>query len=186
MNTNDLFKSDHRDLAEIYDACYGIDLANLEIPSKEMGFLCFAVHRMARYINELGHDGSQLHSAITNYLIDLTRHADVRVALTATYALADHGVKPACVLNRLCELVTSGRRENDHPIVTMRAIALRVVKRLDLELASQYIDTVAFDDYRRTVNYWIESGSSKSTEVNSELQAEMHWLTSQEDRRTKR
>lgn len=185
MNTDDLFNTDSSDLPEIYDACRAIDLETLQKPSKEMGFLCFAMRRMARYVNERGHDGSELHSAITDYLINQTRHSEITVALTATYALADHGAKPAAVLNRLCEMVESERREDDHPIVTSRAIALRMIKRLDVELASQYVDTLAFDDYRRSVNHWIEAGSSKNPETNNELQAEMLWLNSQESRRTK-
>lgn len=94
-----------------------------------MGFVCLAMHRMARYVNEQGHDGSQLHSTVTNYLIENTHHADITIALTATYALADHGVKPECVVSRLHELVTEDRRDYDHPIITLRAVALRMIKR---------------------------------------------------------
>jgi len=185
-STVDLLNSEPANLAEIYDACQTIDLANLRSPSKEMGFLCLAMHRMAQYVNELGHDGSRLHSAVTNYLIDLTRHADITIAVTATYALADHGAKPDCVANRLTELVIEDRRGNDHPIVTLRGVAIRMIKRLDPEIAAAYVDSTAFEDYRRTVNHWLASGASMAAELNSELQAELHWIKLQEDRRTKR
>jgi len=155
-------------------------------PSKKMTFLYFAAGRMARYVNELGHDGSELHFAITNYLIDLTRHRDVVVAVTSTYALADHGAKPLAVIDRLVEMVTSERRQDDHPIVSCRGLALRMLKRLDVNLAVEYVGTPAFEDYHRSVKHWIESGSSKNPETNRELRAELAWLNSQEGRRTMR
>jgi hypothetical protein len=141
---------------------------------------------MARSVNEQGHDGSQLHSAVTNYLIENTRHANVTIALTAIYALGDHGAKPANVVSRLCELVTEDRRDYDHPIVTLRAVALRMLMRLAPEIAASYNEHAAFEDYRRTVNHWLDSQSSKSAELSSELLTELHWINSQQDRRTKR
>ncbi|QEG40211.1 hypothetical protein [Roseimaritima ulvae] len=182
MDTNDLLKSDHEDLAEIFRACCAIDLVNIADPSKEMGFLTVALHRMARYVNELGHDGSQLHSAITNFLIDLTDHSAIEVACTATYALADHGATPARAFDRLCELITSELRDDEHPVVTMRAIALRMVRRLDPEIATQYVATAAFQEYKRIVDHWINSGASKCEDINRELRAEKSWIQFQEDR----
>ena len=46
MNTEDLLKSEVSQLDVIYAACRAIDLANLKIPSKEMGFLFVAMHRL--------------------------------------------------------------------------------------------------------------------------------------------
>jgi hypothetical protein len=186
MDTADLLKTDHRDLAEILQACRAIDLANIAVPSKEMGFLALALQRMARYVNELEHDDSGLHSAITNLLIDLTRHSAIEIALTATYALADLGAASAGAFDRLCELITSELREDEHPVVTMRGIALRMVRRLEPEIATQYVDTSAFQEYKRTIAHWIDSGASKSDDVNLELQAEKHWIQAQEERRTMR
>jgi hypothetical protein len=184
MNTNELLNADGSQLAEIYRACHAIDVANLVIPSKEMGFLCLAMHRMARLINEIGHDDSELHSSITNYLIELTHHSDVRVALTATYALGDHGPKPAAVVEHLCRLANSERRNDDHSIVTMRVIAVRMLKRLNPELATTFANSDAFIEYSNIINHWLTTDSTKNADVIEELKAEANWIYSQDGRRT--
>lgn len=184
MNTNELFNSDASQLAVIYRACRGFDVASLKIPSKEMGFLCLAMHRMARLINEIGHDDSELHSSITNYLIELTHHSDVRVALTATYALGDHGPKPDAVIENLCRLVNTERRNDDHSIVTMRGIAVRMLKRLNPELATTFVSSDAFIEYSNIINHWLTTDSTKNADVIEELKAEAHWIDSQDHRRT--
>ena len=186
MNTEDLLKSEVSQLDAIYAACRAIDLANLKIPSKEMGFLFVAMHRMGRFIYQLGHDGSDLHSSITCYLIELTAHREIYVALTAIYALGDHGPNPVSVLEHLCRTLTSERRDKDHPIVTMRGIAFRILKRLDPELATHYIDSDAFVEYQKIVDHWLHTDSAQTLSVIQELRDEANWIDSQDNRRTKR
>ena len=182
MDNKDLFRSECSPLSEIYHACCDIDLETIRNPSAEMGFLCVTISRMARCVNELGHDGSPLHSSITKYLIELSRHSDITIALTAVYALGTHGPEPKAVLDRLCEVITSEKRGDDHPIVTSKAIALRMLKRIDADLASQYVGTSAFKDYRSTIKHWLDSEPSEGPEANNELHAELCWLNAQDEK----
>lgn len=184
MDTSELFHKTPADLEEIYLAVRRIDLATMKIPSREMGFVSLASSRMARSVKELGHDGTPLHDAITDYLIDLTAHWDVRVALTGTYALAEHGIPPRRVLEHLKSLVITDRRSDDHSDVSLRAIALRMLRRLDDEIAAEFRDFAAFAEYRHAISHWLTTDAAKNPETARELHAEREWLLSEKHRRT--
>jgi hypothetical protein len=82
--------------------------------------------------------------------------------------------------------VTSERRSNEHEHVSLRAIALRALRRIDPEIAAKFVDATSFEEYIHAVEYWLSTNLPMSDETRLELQNELEWLTRTRERRTNR
>ncbi len=49
------------------------------------------------------------------------------------------------------------RRSNEYEHVSLRALALRMLKRIDPEIAATFVEFPAFEEYSHAVEHWIAS-----------------------------
>ena len=60
--------------------------------------------------------------------------------------------------------------------VTLRAIALRMLRRVDDTVATEFVNTPAFDEYVHAVEHWIKTDATRNSDTLRECQAEHDWL----------
>lgn len=77
----------------------------------------------------------------------------------------------------------SDLRGDEHEHVSLRAVALRLLRRIDTNLAAAFVDTPAFEEYSHAVEHWKATDASKNAETRLELQYELDWLTEIKNRR---
>jgi hypothetical protein len=135
---------------------------------------------MGAIVGQIGFDSDDtLHQSIHNCIIDLTSSKNISVAAQAIYGLGNLESNDPKIMETLHKLVISKLRPDEHKHVTIRSLALRMLRRLDPQISAGYNRTPAFDEYRRAVAYWVDSGASGHAETQNELRIELDWLEQQ-------
>lgn len=165
--------------------CQAID-SSRNLDRYEEALLGFGASTLGGIISESGFTaGDPLHEKILRWIIESTRSPNINVAGHSVYALGGLGRDSSAARERLCEIASSDLRGDEHKDVSLRAVALRLVRRIDPALAATFIDTPAFDEYVHAVEHWIATDASKNTETLLELERELAWLAETKDRRAK-
>ena len=137
-------------------------------------FLLNALRATAVLIKKRGFDpNDSLHSDALDWIVSSSVSENIEVAAGSIWALGDLGVPPSAVRDQLESLIVSdARRKNgDHPN-TCRAVAFRMLARIDRETAFKYVGSAACREFRETVAYWLD----KHPTWISKLRAESEWL----------
>lgn len=171
-------------LSALLQKCQSIDLTRV-LDRAEETLLGVGAMTMGSIVGAVGFDPENaLHISILHWILNLTSSSSVKVAVYSIYGLGNLGVCRTEVIERLSSLVNSERRIDDHEIVSLRGIALRILARLDVETAAMFVDTLAFEEYGRALEYWMSSSSSDNEDVMRELLEERDWLAKARELRT--
>ncbi len=170
-------------LSALLDKIQQVDFSN-ELDRFEEALLGFGAMTMGDIVGQIGFDFDlPLHTSILNCILKLTCSANIKVAAHAIYGLGNLNSDHMSILASLCRVVVSELRSDEYEHVTIRAIALRNLKRLDPAKAREFVDTPACHEYFHAVEYWLENDSSKNEDTRTELRHELSWLA--ENLRTK-
>ncbi|QDU58568.1 hypothetical protein [Aeoliella mucimassa] len=141
---------------------------------------------MGDIVGESGFDSADsLHVSILQWIMQTTLCRNINVAGHSIHGLGNLRARLPEAIEHLCGIVNSARRNDEHEHVSLRATALRILRRLDPVIAAEFVGTPAFDEYAHAVEHWLETDASKNTETRLELQNESEWLTEVTNRRTK-
>ncbi|MCY3005157.1 MAG: hypothetical protein NTV29_04160 [Planctomycetota bacterium] len=115
---------------------------------------------MGDIVSAIGFDPQNaLHVSILRWILQSTSSRNINVAALSIYGLGNLGVSNPESTDCLRRLVTSERRGNEHEHVSIRAIALRALRRIDPEIAAKFVDATAFEEYIHAVEYWLSTHS---------------------------
>lgn len=160
-----------------------IDSSN-ELDRFEEALLGFGAMTMGDIVGQIGFDFQfPLHASILNCIERLTRSANTNVIAYAIYGLGNLRSHHPNILTPLCRVAGSDLRSDENEHVTIRAIALRNLKRVAPTTALGFVDTPVFHEYFHAIEYWLENDASKNEDTRTELRHELSWLD--ENRRTK-
>lgn len=172
-------------LPALLQKCQAID-ANNELDQFEEALLGFGAMTMGDIVGAIGFNAQDpLHVSILRWLVQCTSSRNLNVAAYSIYGLGNLRALHPEATECLCGLVTSNRRYDDHKHVSLRAVALRILRRLDSGSASKFVGAPAFEEYAKALEHWIATDASKNAETRLELQNELEWLTEIKNRWTK-
>jgi hypothetical protein len=165
--------------------CQAIDSTEILDRHNET-LLGFGAMTLGGLIAESGYNADDpLHNQILQWIIESTNSPNINVAGHSVYALGGLGRESSAARERLCEIANADLRGDEHKDVSLRAVALRLVRRIDPASAATFVDAPAFDEYAHAVEHWIASEASKNSATRLELERELAWLTETKNRRTK-
>lgn len=162
--------------------CQEIDV-NGHLDRFEEALLGVGAMTMGNIVGAVGFDSENaLHVAILQWIVKSTASANTKVAAHSIYGLGNIGFRHPMAIECLSDLVTSYRRTDEHEFVSLRAIALRILRRLDGEVAATFVEVPAFDEYSRALEYWMNTTPESSEDLALELRTELDWLKKTRDR----
>ena len=143
-------------------------------------FISNALRAAGALVNSFGYDSNDsVHAEVVNWIFESNESDNIEIAASSIWALGDLGVPPSSVQNRLEMLITSPpRRKPDNPN-TCRAVAFRMLARLDREAAREYVDSPACTEFREAVSSWFDYYKTKypnNNNIPQELYYETEWL----------
>lgn len=164
-------------LPALFERCQAVDL-NAEHDQFEEALLGFGAMSMGSILNSAGFDAANtLHSAIESWIVSATQSSNTKVAGYAIYGLGNLGPTSQSI-EQLTRIVLSDLRQDEDEHVTIRAVALRNLRKLAPDSALKFADTPAFTEYSQAIKHWIETDASKNPETN--LAQEQEWISSAE------
>ena len=142
-------------------------------------FLGEALRATAFLVNRFGYDSSNsFHREAEDWIVQSSVSENIEVAAMAIWALGDLGIPPLSVRDQLKQLIESAPRKGpgqpDHPN-TCRAIAFRMLARIDRESAYRYIDSPACREFQEALSCWMDE-YPENINRRRELYSETEWL----------
>ena len=172
-------------LPQLLKACQAIELDD-EFDRYEEALLGSGAITMGDIVGAVGFDDcNELHLSILKWLVRLTSSSNPNVVALSIYGLGHLKSTHPDALGCLQSIVLSEPRVKEHPEITLRALALRNLQRLDARLAVRFVDAPAFHEYIRAVEHWIATHKTGGLDAERELIAERDWLVSTIGQRTK-
>lgn len=172
-----------RHLTKLIEKCRSID-SNKELNRYELALLSLGVMALGSFVRRTGFDPNDLlHDSILRWILEASASPNAEVVGHSIYALGSLGSDSKVARNRLIELLSLERCVNEHEHVSLRALALRVLRRIDAEIAATFGDTCAFKEYAHAVNHWISTDRQMNEESQRELAEESAWIAEVEKRR---
>ncbi|QDT67965.1 hypothetical protein MalM25_08740 [Planctomycetes bacterium MalM25] len=167
-----------RHLPALLTACSRVDLDRTILCWDEAMLLCSVAMSTGAILNAVGFDHSDsLHSDALDWLLALSRAQHPEPVGGAIYGLERVGIPPIEVRDRLCELVVAERSARDYPVVTTRAVAFRVLSRIDRTTAQDYVASAACREYLACIDHWVEQLSpDRKAACREDLRRESQWL----------
>lgn len=164
-------------LPALLDRCKAIDLTN-DMDRHEQSLVEFGAGTLSHIAGEIGfnHDNS-LHQEILHWLIRTSSCREIRLAAFAVHGLGSLRVARRESIERLCEIIEAPRRNDENEHLSLRALALRILRRLDQDLAARFVTKPAFDEYLHAVKHWIATNATQNPDTREELAQELAWLT---------
>ena len=132
----------------------------------------------AAIMNNVGFDPTdELHASIWNWIVNGTESENAQLAAGAIYSLESIGIPPDCVREHLLTLMDRPSRSHLGKTGTCRAVAFRVLLRLDEPLARLNIHSDAYIEFREMV-YSLQREMKYPSDVDrkKQIEAECEWL----------
>lgn len=172
-----------RHLPTLIEKCRSID-SNKELNRDELALLSLGVMALGSFVRRTCFDQNDLlHDSILRWILEASASPNAEVVGHSIYAIGSLGSASEVARNRLIEMLSLERRVNENEHVSLRAVALRVLRRIDADIAATFCDTYAFKEYAHAVNHWISTDRSMSAESQRELAEESAWIAEIEKRR---
>jgi hypothetical protein len=173
-------------LTELLQSCQDID-STKDLDRFEEALLGNGAMTMGHIVSAIGFDPQNTwHVSILRWIIQSTSSSNSNVAAHSIYGMGNLGVSNPETVGCLGCIVTSERRNNEHEHVSLRAIALRALRKINPEIAETFVDATAFKEYIHAVEYWLSTPPTMNDETRLELQNELEWLTRTRERRAMR
>lgn len=167
-----------RHLPALLAACGRVDPNRALMCCDEAMLLSSGAMSTGAILNAVGFDQSDsLHRDALDWLLNLSRARNPEAVAGAIYGLERVGIPPIEVLDRLRELMDAERSDLDHPVVTARALAFRVLSRIDRSTAKAHVASAACREYLACIRYWVdESPRDLKAKCGDDLRRESQWL----------
>lgn len=172
-------------LSLLLQKCQAIDQYT-ELNRNEEALLGLGAITLGSLIAEAGfNEIDPLHDAILCWILESINSPSVSVAGHSVYALGRLSDESSVARERLCEIVISDLRGDEHEHVSLRSVALRLLRRIDPNLAATFVEAPAFEEYVHAVKHWTATDALKNSDASPELQSELNWLLDIKSLRTK-
>ncbi len=161
-------------LPKLLRCCRAIDIRRGELDKFQVALLGFGAMTLGDVVCQIGFDqDNAFHIEVMNCIVELTSVANIEVAAYAINGLGCLGTTHSHAFDCLKTIVKSDPRFDEHPVVTCRAIAFRMLSRIDRSLAAEFRDTTAYTEYLDAVDSWLKESSP---DMRMELIEEAKWL----------
>ena len=121
-----------------------------------------------------------LHSSIWGWIVETTESDNAPIAAEATYLLEKLGIPPNCVQDQLLKLMKMPPKSHPDSIGTCRAVAFRVLLRLNEQEAILHVGTPAFLELREMItslrDEYLNSGRPTNSPRMQQFEDELRWL----------
>jgi len=128
-------------------------------------------------LNAAGFDDSdRLHRDVLNWIVGVTRIPIAKIRAIGTWGLADIGIPPQAVMDRIIELLDEEPPNDDVHVATCRGTAFRMLVRLDWTVASSFIGHPSCNDHVSALRSWrsaILNNPTPDTRRISEIDSEL-------------
>jgi len=116
---------------------------------------------------------NSMHNRLVDYVVELVSSKHNDIAAYALNSLGELSPPPKMAVGLYEFVIQSGLRHNEHPVVTIRAIAFRMLAKADSYIARKYIDYDACREYILALDYWQVDCSLQSR---NSLRQESDWI----------
>ena len=172
-------------LTTLIEKCRSID-PNSDLNRDELALLSLGVMALGSFVRRTGFDQNDLlHDSILRWILEVSASPNAEVVVHSIYALGSLGSASQVARSRLIEMLSLERRVNEHEHVSLRALALRVLRRIDAEIAASFCNATAFKEYAHAVTHWVSTDQGMSAESQRELAEESAWIAVVEERRSR-
>jgi hypothetical protein len=149
-------------LPALLACCKGVRLDRDLLSTDEQNLVECGAVKLAFIIGCVGLDPSKpVHLEVMRWLFDSVHSSNLGLAASAICALGFVGSDKENIVRCLQSVIRADLREVEHEYITLRALALRTLGRIDKKLASQYLSSEACFELRRASEYWQKDGPSE-------------------------
>ena len=132
-------------------------------------------------LKNVGFDRSNpLHSSIWDWTVEVTESDNAPLAAATIYSLEKLGIPPYCVQDQLLKLMNMPAKSHPDSIGTCRAVAFRVLLRLNEQEAILHVGKPAFVELREMISSLrdidVDLGKPADSPRMQEFEDELIWL----------
>ena len=143
-------------------------------------FISSSLRAAGAMVNSFGYDSTdRVHVEVADWIFESNDSVSIEIAASSIWALWDLGIPPLAVRNQLENLISSPPRKKPDNPNTCRAIAFRMLARLDREAARKFIGSPACTEFREAVSKWFDDykiNFPANQNIPQELYYETEWL----------
>ena len=159
-------------LAALLRCCIAVKTgANATLDKYEETLLGYGAMTMGEIVKQVGFDSTNpLHAQILAWIVKATDSPNLNVAAHSIWGVGLLGAGHPVAVNCLKRIIESDLRDEEHEIVKLRAIALRMLAMIDITLATGYRSSKAWLELRDSYDLW------KRESPVERLKDELQWL----------
>ena len=137
----------------------------------EEALLGYGAMTMGEIVKQVGFiSANPLHFQILEWIVKTTDSPNLNVAAHSIWGVGLLEASHPVAVNCLKRIIESDLRDEEHEIVKLRAIALRMIAMIDVTLATGYQSSKAWLELKDSFEWW-QRGSPVEW-----LKDELHWL----------
>lgn len=143
-------------LAALLRCCMAVKTGeNATLNKYEEALLGRGAATLGDIVRQVGFDSANpLHAQILGWIVETTDSSNLNVAGGAIWGLGLLGSRHALAVNCLKRIIESDLRDQEHEIVKLRAIALRMLAMIDVTLVTGYRSSKAWLELRNSYDWW--------------------------------
>ncbi len=143
-------------LAALLRCCMAVKTGeNATLDKYEEALLGYGAATMGDIVRQVGFDSANpLHAKILGWIVETTESSNLKVAGEAIWGVGLLGAGHPVAVNCLRRIIESALRAEEHEIVKLRAIALRMLAKIDISLATGYRSSKAWLELRDSYDWW--------------------------------
>ena len=145
-----------KSLAALLRCCMAVKIGeNTTLDKYEEMLLGFGAATMGDIVRQVGFDSANpLHAKILGWIVETTESSNLKVAGGAIWGVGLLGAGHPVAVNCLKRIIESDLRDEEHEIVKLRAIALRMLAKIDITLVTGYRSSKACLELRDSFDWW--------------------------------
>ncbi|MFY7875581.1 MAG: hypothetical protein ACOVQM_09065 [Pirellula sp.] len=143
-------------LAALLRCCAAVKTSERSTLDKlEEALLGYGAATMGDIVRQVGFDSANpLHGQILGWIVETTESSNLNVAGGAIWGVGLLGAGHPVAVSCLKRIIESDLRAEEHEIVKLRAIALRMLAMIDVTLATGYRSSKAWLELRNSYDWW--------------------------------
>jgi hypothetical protein len=152
----------------------GVDLSRDDLTHEEISLVGYGAISMGAILNSFGYDdGIEIHRKLVDWLIELVTNKNIKIAAGGLLGLGELSTLPTSALSAFEFVIQSKLRHDEHPKVTLRAIALRMLVKTNPRFAEKYSNHDSCSEYHRALEFWLLDASPA---LRVSLLEEIDWI----------
>ncbi|MFO0940822.1 MAG: hypothetical protein U0930_08640 [Pirellulales bacterium] len=143
-----------------------IDPLRAEVTKTEEILLGFGAMTLGDILGTVGYcEDNELHQRIVHWIVELVDSSNTVVAFYALNAIRLSKVKEPRTIDCLMRVIESDQRLDEHPSVTLRAVALRTLFQIGYSIPPSLQSSPAWHELSVAYDYWQQQDRSVADEV---------------------